>query len=103
MKNLNCIPEKKFQFPLNPETVRAYVVWSLNVEKLRVSTVKLYLTSLKMAHTLLGYSSEGWKADKLLELILTGAENLEPPSPGIRRAMTLDLLLILGHRIASSN
>jgi hypothetical protein len=94
---------KTFQFPLNSESVRAYVIWSLNVRKLRVSTVKLYLSSLKMAHTLLGCSSEGWKDDKLLELILTGAENLEPPSPGIRRAMTMDLLLILGHRIASSD
>jgi hypothetical protein len=35
--------------------------------------------------------------------MLTGAENREPYAPKTRRAMTMDILLILGHKIAISN
>jgi hypothetical protein len=91
----------KFALPLNSETLRTYVTWCLSERKLKVSTVKLYLSSLNMAHTLRGLDSPG--KDKLVELVLTGAENVEPAGPRKRRAMTMDLLLILGHKIASAD
>jgi hypothetical protein len=93
--------KKKFVMPLNSETVRAYVTWCLSVKGLKVSTVKLYLSSLNMAHTLKGLDSPC--KDRKVELILNGAENVEPVGPRKRRAMNMDLLLILGHRIATAD
>jgi hypothetical protein len=53
-----------------------------------------------MAHTR-GLDSPG--KDKIVELVLTGHKNVEPAGPRKRRAMTMDLLLILGHKIASAD
>jgi hypothetical protein len=102
-KDFEMYAKQNFQLPLALETVRAYVIWSVTVKKLKSSTVKLYLSSIRMAHTLLGHQSEDFCKDKLISMLLTGAENIEPPKPRIRRAMNMDLLMILGHRIASSN
>jgi hypothetical protein len=94
---------KNFKLPLEVETIRSYVIWCATVKKLKASTIKLYLTSLRMAHTLQGFSIENPCKDKLTEMLITGAENTELPGSKNRRAMTMDLLLILGHEIASSN
>jgi hypothetical protein len=102
-KDFELYAKKNFELPLSKESVRAYVIWCITVRKLKASTVKLYLSSIRMAHTLLGQHSEDYSKDKLVSLLLTGAEHIEPPKPKVRRAMTMDLLMILGHRIACSN
>jgi hypothetical protein len=106
----NCF--KKFEleekltvvWPLSVEVARSFVVWCLSKRNLKVSTVKLYLSSLKMIHTLQGFDCINFSKDKLIEMILTGAGNVEPSLvPKTRRAMTLDLLLVLGSNIAKCN
>jgi hypothetical protein len=91
---------KSIPLPLDIKTFRAYVTWSLTVKKLKVSTVKLYISSLKLAHAIQGYDTDNIFRDKLSELILAGAENTEPLNVCSRRAMTIDILMILGHKIA---
>jgi hypothetical protein len=95
--------KQNFSLPLNIETVRTYVIWCVSVQKLRASTVKLYLSSMKMAHTLQGFQCISFLKDSIIDMLLTGIVNKEPCVPKIRRAMTLDILLILGHKIANSD
>jgi hypothetical protein len=106
----NCF--KKFEldeklsveWPLSVEVVRSFVVWCLSKRNLKANTVKLYLSSLKMIHTLQGIDCINFSKDKLIEMILTGAGNTEPSLLAkTRRAMTMDLLLVLGNNIAKCN
>jgi hypothetical protein len=96
---------KKLSWPIDIVNVRSYVVWCITVKKLASSTVKTYLSALAIAHTLKGYSVQCFSSDKIVSMLLTGADNaknLYTPTSSVRRAMTLSTLKIIGHKIAKS-
>jgi hypothetical protein len=91
-------------WPLKIKTVRSFAIWCVECKNLKVDTVKSYLSSLVLAHDLQGLKCENFVKDRILNLLLNGAENLQSNSNGnTRRVATLDTVLIIGHRIASSD
>jgi hypothetical protein len=90
-------------WPVDIGKTRAYVTWCLSVQMLKPATVKLYLASLKVAHHIQGLDCDDFLKDHVIDMLLKGAENVQPLPCKVRKAMTLDLLLILGHKIAEQN
>jgi len=94
------------QWPVCVTDARRFVVWALGTKKLKSSTVKTYLASLKLAHTLKNLPCPGYVNDDIIKMALKGAENLECISgnSSVQRApITMNILQILGHRIAECN
>ena len=92
-------------WPISIETIRTFVVWCLCFKNLKPSTVKAYLSSIKFAHELKGLKYD-LNRDKIVSLALKGAENkqlLTHSNESCRRAVTIHVLLLIGHRIANSN
>ena len=91
-------------WPLSLANWSNYITWALTVKNLKPDTVKSYIGSIKLAHTLRGVPCLNPLKEELIKLMLTGAENLRlSGSRGViptRRACTLPLLKLLGHRIA---
>jgi integrase len=102
-KNFQSYVKQNCNWPIETEVARAYVTWCLSVQKLKPATVKLYLASLKVAHHIQGHSCTDFLKDHVIDMLLRGADNVQPMPQRIRKAMTLDLLLILGHKIAEQN
>jgi hypothetical protein len=72
-------------------------------EKLKPSTVKSYLCSMATLHKLQNKSAENFSS-YILKALIRGAENLrlyDLPAKETRKVMTLPLLKILGHALAS--
>jgi len=79
---------------------------ALEVKHLKPATVKSYLYSVKLAHSLSGKNTIEYTKDPLVQLALKGSEHigdLELKNTKIRLAMNLSTLRILGHRIAKSD
>ncbi len=92
---------KKFQFPYTTENLCEYVSWALVKLKLKPSTVKSYLASIKTIHKLKNLDCD--TSNYLIKALITGAENLAlygDIARNARKVMTLQLLKILGHAIA---
>jgi hypothetical protein len=92
------------EWPLSIEFLSEYVSWALSEKGLQPSTVKTYLSSIKIVHQLnnLSYNGDHFTLNSLL----TGAENLsiyDLMKKSTRKAMSLPLLRIIGHQIAKSN
>ncbi len=95
--------EVTWPFPI--ETVRAFTVWCLCYKNLKSSSVKSYISSIKMLHDLKGLHSHDFLKDRLVTLALKGAENLRAlnsTDSTKRRVITLPTMLIIGHRLACS-
>jgi len=94
-------------WPLNEHLWGEYIVWALTVKKLKSDTVRNYLSSLKLVHTLKGISCLDPFKVKIFNMLLTGADNLQivtgSGSNTNRKAFNLPLLKLTGHRIASSD
>lgn len=96
-------------WPIPAEILRDFAVWGIRCRGLAPASLKTYFLALSMAHKLKGLSFPGLE-DKLLDLIIRGAENLAaksipPPSSHpqqARRAVSLPMLKILGHKLAES-
>jgi len=82
-----------------------FVIWTVLECRLKPSTVRDYIYSLKLAHELKGVSFTCPLKNRLVSMFLEGAKNLglssEPSN--FRRAANLPLLKLLGHRIALSS
>ena len=92
--------------PAKVETVRAFSTWAVSKRGLSSSTVKAYISSLNVAHTISNSDSQNLNSDPCMKMIIKGAKNLEGLSQKksiVRLPMNIDLLDILGHRIYSSN
>jgi hypothetical protein len=66
----------------------------------------VYLTSLKLAHELQNLSCVNFEDDRIIKLLYAGSENIREITPTFseqRRAMNLNTLLLIGHRIANCN
>jgi hypothetical protein len=96
----------KFQWPLSMETLRSFVIYCLTSRKISVGTTKAYLSSVKLAHELRNLECKNYGDDRIIKLLYAGAENVigcNAPIAEKRRAMNLSTLLLIGHRIASSD
>ncbi len=94
----------KLEFPYNTPALCEYVSWALTDAKLKPSTVKSYLASIKTIHKLKNLDCD--TSTYLVKAMITGAENLalyENIVKGARKVMTLQLLKILVHAIAKAS
>ena len=92
-------------WPLSADTLANYCTWAFTEGKLKASTVASYLSSLKCIHNLRGLDSNAFD-NFVLKAILKGKENLEFYEPSVkqsRKVMTLPLLKLMGHEIATAN
>jgi hypothetical protein len=93
-------------WPVSIETIRSFATWCLDHKGLKSDTVKSYIAAISLAHVLQDISCPNYSKDKILVMLLQGAENLNrlkvENSPQ-RRVATLDTLLLIGHYIAISN
>ena len=55
---------------------RSFVLWFINTKKLKPSTVKSYLSSVKLAHTLSNIVCDKFNKDDIIKVALKGAENI---------------------------
>jgi len=94
-------------WPLTLDLWGAYIVWALTKNNLKANTVKNYLSSLKLVHTMKGLNCLDPFKIQIFKMLLTGAENLElVTDSGVsktRKAFSLPLLKLTGHRIACSD
>jgi hypothetical protein len=93
-------------WPVNVETIRSFATWCLDQKGLKSDTVKSYIAAITLAHALQGISCQNFSKDKILNLLLQGADNvnrLKTVNSARRRVATLDTLLLIGHYIAISN
>ena len=97
-----CITYKiSNDLPINVKVARAFVTWAIAKKNLKSSTVKSYVSSLNIAHTLSGNDNRNFNSDPCVKMIIKGAENSNDKTTHpttIRLPMNLDLLDILGHR-----
>ena len=96
----------KIVWPMTVENVREFAIWALNTKNLKSSTVKTYLSSIKLAHSLGNLPCPDLLNDTIIKMILKGAENICKLSDikiTTRAPMSLNSLRILGHRLAQTN
>ena len=89
--------------PFDVKTIRAYVTWALSEKNLKSSTVESYLSSIATAHSLANENCVNFCKDRSIQMLLKGGENLSLLSGSkrpYRISMNINLLKILGHRIA---
>ena len=70
-KNFNV----NFVMPVAPEYIRAFATWAVSARKLKSSTVKSYISSINVAHTLCNFKTSNLSSDPCLKMIFKGAEN----------------------------
>jgi len=95
--------DQNVAWPLDISKARQFVVWALHSKKLKPSTVKTYLSSIRLAHTMGEISCMNFAKDAIISMALTGAKNLgflQNDVINSRPPMTLSVLQILGHKLA---
>ena len=93
----------KFELPVSIGYARAFATWAVSKRKLKNTTVKSYLSSLNVAHTLSGSFSSNLNSDPCVKLAMRGAENIANVNGACktdRLPMNIHLLNILRHRIS---
>ena len=88
--------------PIAPEHIRAFATWAVSARKLKSLTVKLYISSINVAHTLSNFKISNLNSDPCLKIILKGAENssfISATCKTNRLPMNIHLLNILSHKI----
>jgi hypothetical protein len=92
-------------WPISIEKIRSFTIWCIAEKKIASTTVKSYLSALNIAHALKGHDCKSFCSDKIIQLLLAGAENVKntaAPAVSSRRAMTLSALKLIGHYVAKS-
>ena len=95
----------KFKLPISVEYARAFVTWSASKRNLKGSTIRSYVSSLNIAHTLSisNTPSCNLNSDKCVKMAIKGAENISCLKNTVkpdRLPMNIHLLKILSHRLA---
>ena len=93
-------------WPLDINKARQFVIWALQSKKLKSNTVKTYLSSIRLAHTLGELSCSNFEKDAIIKMALCGAKNLSHLHNDVvhcRPPMSLSALKILGHRLACTD
>ena len=93
-------------FPLSPPQLVVYMSWLLMVRAVQPETVKGYLSGLRMAHIASGVYIHTLHSP-IIDQFLTGAANIanieeDLASKPYRKAVTLPLLLLISHKIKTS-
>jgi hypothetical protein len=108
---LHCFQEfqhytgRQYSFPLDNKSVCDFVLFAVEKRKLKHSTVNAYLSSLAFYHRLRDLNSESC-SNFLAKSMVKGAKNLELYSAickDCRKVMTLPLLKLLSHKIATES
>ena len=106
--NVICFCKDKnldLSFPLSQKFVNSYINWLVLVKNLKYTTVSSYLSSLNTILKLKGFDSPNLESF-MTKTLLRGGKTVSilkgDPRP-TRKVMTLDLLKLLGHEIASSD
>jgi len=93
-------------FPLSKEHLRGFATFCLSVKKIQPSSTRSYLSAITALHRIKGFSNFEIK-DDIVSAALKGAGNLvmssDSPPSSTRRAMSLQLLKHLGHRLKRTN
>ena len=92
-----------FTFPITHQYVRAFATWATMDKKLKSTTVKSYISSLNVAHTMGNVDYPNLSSDACTKMVVKGAKNFRDPglkSATIRIPMDINLLTILGHKIS---
>jgi hypothetical protein len=103
-KKFEMLNGENYSWPLKLEVICEYCSWAIYDGNLKPSTVRSYLSSLKIAHQFRNVPFAGDHA--VVKALLQGAENLgfyKPIHCNARKVMTLPLLKLIGHQIASSS
>jgi hypothetical protein len=91
-------------WPLTDTYICDYISWAIFKRNLRASTIRSYISSIAFLHRLNNLDPSGCESF-LTTIALQGAVNLEfynNMAKNVRKVMTLPLLRILGHQLASS-
>ena len=89
--------------PINVKIARAFVTWAITRKKLKPSTVKSYISSLNIAHTISNNSNVNLNSDSCIKMLLKGAVNVAGSSShptADRLPMNPHLLDVLAHRVS---
>ena len=92
-------------WPLDLDTILAYVTWGLTEKKWAPATVKSYLSSIETVHKLKNLCVKNFD-NFLISAVIKGAENLRFSNCVMkphRLAMSIQILKLLGHEISSSD
>jgi hypothetical protein len=93
----------KCNWPMTLEDTCKFTSWALQTKKLQITTVKSYLSSIKIVHELANVKYNG--DCQVVKSLLRGRENLdryESKSKNSRKVMTLSLLRVIGNQIAKT-
>ncbi len=110
MSALNCFEkfaaEKNVNltWPISDKLACDFICWAVNDKQLKSSTVKAYLSAIKIYHEMrkMQFLAMG---SPIVKAMLRGAANLElykSIARPARKVMTLPLLKLLGHQVAKS-
>jgi hypothetical protein len=91
-------------WPIPLNVLCKFVSWACSERKLRAQTIRTYVSSLNTIHKLKCIDSQC--NNYMVQTLIKGVENLELYSPkkeSGRKVMTLPLLRVLGHQIATSD
>ena len=92
--------------PIKIEYARGFVAWAIVNKKLKSETVKAYISSLNVAHSLGAFEDKKLNSDPCIKMALKGAKNC-PDFMSVRKTnrlpMSIELLRILGHRLSRLN
>lgn len=94
-----------YSWPLSEEALILYTAWLINERGLKSSTAEAYLASLRCIHKLRNLNDQNFE-NFILKTIIRGGSNLESYNMQVgksRKVMTLPLLKLIGHEIASTS
>jgi len=97
--------EINWSFPIHVSIIRGYIVWCA-ARSLAASTIKTYLTAISFVQALNGHNRLDPNSDAICDLLLKGVQKICPSKATCssrRRAMSIPLLEILGHKICTSS
>ena len=89
--------------PIDVKVARAFVTWAVTKKSLKPSTVKSYISSLNIAHTISSNGNGNLNLDPCIKLLLKGADNVMDRSThptNEHLPMNPHLLEVLGHRVS---
>jgi hypothetical protein len=94
-----------FNCPIPITQLRQFAVWADYHRHLSPSTIKSYISALSKLQLLLGFDQVSFNSDAWLKAFFQGTENAkiyEPQKNSTRRAVTFEILTLIGHQITHS-
>jgi hypothetical protein len=97
--------KQQFTCPIPISQLRQFAVWADYQKHLAPSTIKSYISALSKLQLLLGFDQAPFNSDTWLKAFLQGSENAkiyEPQKTSTRRAVTFEILTLIGHQLTRS-